>query len=242
MKQKNVLITGGSRGIGAAAVKAFSEKGYKVCFLYNKEVEKAEKVAKENNAIQLKCDVSDGEQVRASIRKAEALMGIEGFDIVICNAAISKIQLFDMMDTEDWKKIIDVNINGVYYVIKNVLPKMIWNKQGTIITVASMWGQVGASCEVAYSTTKAAIIGMTKSLAKEVASSGINVNCVSPGVIDTDMNCNLTTQDLEELKNEIPLGRLGTPKNIADTMVFLASDEAKYITGQVIGVNGGMVI
>ena len=162
--------------------------------------------------------------------------------MLINNAGIAESALFTDVTDEMWKRMLDTNLSGAFYASRAVLPNMISKKRGVILNVSSMWGQVGASCEVHYSAAKAGLIGMTKALAKEVGPSGIRVNCVSPGVIDTDMNANLSDSDIEALKNETPLERIGNATDIAEALLFLASDKASFITGQDIGVNGGLII
>ncbi|MBK5253471.1 MAG: 3-oxoacyl-ACP reductase FabG [Peptostreptococcaceae bacterium] len=235
---KNILITGGSRGIGAEAVRHFKSIGCNVVFLYKASEDLAKVISEETGAFAIKCDVSKHEEVEIAIKDAIVLLN-NRVDVIICNAGISKSGLVTDISHEDWGKIIDTNLNGVYYCIKSVLPNMVNNRSGKIITISSMWGEVGASCEVAYSSAKAGIIGMTKALAKELAPSYINVNCIAPGVIDTDMN---KIYNKEEMIEEIPMGRIGTVGDIVNTMEFLASDSSDYITGQIIGVNGGQVI
>lgn len=239
--KKTVLITGGSRGIGAETVKNFSKNKYKVVFFYNENKALAEKLCQEYDAVGIQCDVSDYTMVKKAVENAKVMAGTAGFDALVCNAGISVITTFGEMTIEQWHQVMDVNLNGTYYVIKEVLPDMLRNKRGKIVLVSSMWGQVGASCEVAYSTSKAGIIGLTKSLAKETALSGISVNCVAPGVIDTDMNKEISNIDMEAIREEIPMGRLGGSNEVAKAIAFLASEEASYITGQIVGVNGGLI-
>lgn len=232
---RNVLITGASRGIGAAAARAFAERGDKVFINYNNSQEAAEELVKETGGVAIRADVSNANEVNAMFEK------IGSVDILINNAGISGFYMLDAMSDEEWKRMIDVNLNSVFYCTRAVLPQMINRKQGAIVNVSSMWGICGASCEVAYSTAKAGIIGFTKALAKEVGPSGIRVNCVAPGVIDTDMNKALDEDAKKALCEETPLGRLGTPEEIAKAIVFLA-DENSFITGQILSPNGGLVI
>lgn len=232
---RNVLITGASRGIGAAAARAFAERGDKVFINYNNSQEAAEELVKEAGGVAIRADVSNANEVNAMFEK------IGSVDILINNAGISGFYMLDAMSDEEWKRMIDVNLNSVFYCTRAVLPQMINRKQGAIVNVSSMWGICGASCEVAYSTAKAGIIGFTKALAKEVGPSGIRVNCVAPGVIDTDMNKALDEDAKKALCEETPLGRLGTPEEIAKAIVFLA-DENSFITGQILSPNGGLVI
>ncbi len=237
---KVVFITGGSRGIGACAVKMFSLAGYRVAFTYLKSENEAVSLANEAGALAIKADASSSMQVKDAIELATRELG--HIDVLINNAGISEFSLFTDISDEMWHRMLDTNLSSAFYASRAVLPQMISRKSGCIINVSSMWGQVGASCEVHYSASKAGLIGLTRALAKEVAPSGIRVNCVAPGAIDTDMNASLSPEAIEEIKNETPLGRLGTPTEIANILLFLAGDESSFITGQVIGANGGMVI
>ncbi|MBQ2736485.1 MAG: 3-oxoacyl-ACP reductase FabG [Clostridia bacterium] len=237
---KTAFITGGSRGIGAECVRIFSKNGYRVAFSYLNSEKDALSLARECDALAIKSDVSVSEDITSAIKKATAELG--KIDVLINNAGISQSALFTDITDEMWQKMINTNLSGAFYATRAVLPQMISRKSGVILNVSSMWGQVGASCEVHYSTAKAGLIGMTKALAKEVGPSGIRVNCVSPGVIDTDMNKSLTNEDLNALKSDTPLGKIGTPTDIAELLLFLADDKASFITGQDIGVNGGLVI
>ena len=237
---KTVLITGGSRGIGAAMVRRFAAGGYRVAFVFEKAREAAEQLAKETGAYAIQADIGVACEARRAVTEAKAALG--EIDVLINNAAISSFSLFTDIAEAAWERIFAVNVNGAFYCTQSVLPDMISRKQGSIINVSSMWGQVGASCEVHYSATKAALIGMTRALAKEVGPSGITVNCIAPGVIATEMNGALDKDTLAALAEETPLGRLGEPAEIAECAYFLAGDGARFITGQVIGVNGGFVI
>lgn len=230
-----VLVTGASRGIGAAIARAFSKKGYTVYINYKTSRKEAEALGKEIGAIPVCADVSDPTQVQAMLKE------IGNVDVLVNNAGFAQFSMFDALSNEDWHKMLNVTLSGAFYCIKGVLPHMISQKKGAIINISSMWGITGASCEVAYSTAKAGLIGMTKALAKEVGPSGITVNCVAPGVIDTEMNKTLTEETIKELREETPLGRIGTPEDIAKTVLFLA-DPDSFITGQVISPNGGLVI
>ena len=232
---KHVLITGASRGIGAATARLFAKKGYRVTLNYRTEQEAAELLANEIGGIAIRADVADSAQV------AEMLQQIPGVDILINNAGFAQFGFFDSLSDEDWKRMMDVTLSGAFYCSRGVLPHMIHQKSGAIVNISSIWGLTGAACEVAYSTAKAGLIGMTRALAKEVGPSGIRVNCVAPGVIDTQMNANLDTDTIEHLKEETPLGRLGTPKEVAEAILFL-SDTDGFITGQVLSPNGGLVI
>jgi len=231
---KTVLITGGSRGIGAAAVERFSRRGDRVFFLYEKEHEKANAVAQKTGATAICCDVADGAAVR------EAYERIGDVDILICNAGISGVGLMSQTTEEAWDRLFDVNVKGIYHCVNGAMPGFLRKHRGCVITVSSMWGQVGASCEAAYSATKGAVIALTKALAKELGPSGIRVNCVAPGVVLTDM-CNAVAQDiLDEMAEEAPVGRNGVPADIAQAMEYLA--DAEFVTGQVLPVNGGYII
>lgn len=239
------LITGGSRGIGAACVRLFARSGYSVVFLANRSAEKAQTLTDELRAegcdvAYRLCDVSDGGKV-ASVM-ADILRTYHRVDALVNCAGIAHIGLFTDMTDAEWDALFAVNVRSVFSVTKAVLPGMISQQSGAIVNVSSMWGEVGASCEVAYSATKAALIGLTKALAKEVGPSGVRVNCVTPGVIDTDMNAQVTDEDRAALADETPLGRIGAAEEVASTALFLCGEGASFITGQVLGVSGGMVI
>lgn len=236
---KNVLITGGSRGIGEALVKEFSKNGYRVFFCYNKSEEKAKTIAEKTNSIPFKCDISKYDEVK---RMIDFIHGYGKISVLVNNAGIAEQKLFSDISEDDWDRMFNINIKGMFIVTKEVLPDMIHEKSGKIINFSSIWGIAGASCEVHYSASKAAVIGFTKALAKEVGLSGINVNCIAPGVIDTEMNSHLSAEDKKELCEETPLNRIGTAEEIAKTALFLASSDADFITGQVISPNGGIVI
>ncbi len=230
----NVVITGGSRGIGAEAVRQFAARGDKVYFLYEKEHEKAKLVAAETGATAICCDVSSGQAVKAAFAQ------IPDADVLICNAGISISGLINQTTEAQWDRLFDVNVKGMYHCINAVLPCLLKKQTGAIITVSSMWGQVGASCEAAYSATKGAVIALTKALAQELGPAGIRVNCIAPGVIETDMCANVDPSIMAELKEQTPVGRNGTPEDVAKAMVYLA--DAEFITGQVLAVNGGFVL
>ncbi|MGN0684872.1 3-oxoacyl-ACP reductase FabG [Subdoligranulum variabile] len=245
--KKNVLITGGSRGIGAAAVLAFARAGYQVAFTWNNHASAAEQVlaqaqqmAPNSRFLALRADAADAAQVATAVRRAEQELG--GLQVLVCNAGIAQQKLFTDTTDEDWRRIMGVDLDGAFYACRAVLPGMIHQKYGRILLVSSMWGQTGGSCEVAYSAAKAGLIGLGKALAKEEGPSGITVNIVAPGVIDTDMMAGFTDEDRAVLAGDTPVGRLGTPGEIARTLVFLADEASGYITGQVIGQNGGLVI
>ena len=229
-----VLITGGSRGIGAATVRRFSNAGHQVYFLYEKAHEAAAQVAAETGAIPICADVADREAVAAAFKKLPDL------DILVCNAGISIPGLMSMLPGEDWDRLFDVNVKGMYHCINAAMPFFLAKQAGSVVTVSSMWGQVGGSCEAAYSATKGAVIALSKALAKELGPSGIRVNCVAPGVILTDMCADIEPEILEELRQESPIGRNGTAEDVAEAIDYLAN--APFVTGQVLGVNGGFVI
>ncbi len=237
----NIIITGGSRGIGAEAVRAFVRGGNRVVFFYKKSDSAAGELAYETGATAIKCDVSDYNKVSQATDEAlEALGG--KVDVLILNAGISDFNLVTDIGPARWNEVMNTNLNSAYYCIDRLLPDMISEHNGSIVIVSSMWGQVGASCEVAYSVSKAGLIGLTKALAKEVGPSGIRVNCVAPGMIDTAMNNNVSDEIRSEIADETPLERIGTPDDVVKTIEFLASEKSSFITGQVIGVNGGLVI
>lgn len=230
----NVLITGGSRGIGAAAVRAFSARGDRVAFFYEKEDEKAAAVAAETGALAVRCDVADEAAVNAAFAQ------LPGTDLLVNNAGIADYALINTITPERWHRLFAVNVDGAFYCIRAALPHMLRQQSGCILNVSSMWGQIGASCEAAYSATKGAILALTKALAQELGPSGIRVNCVSPGVILTDMVANVAPEVLAELAQEAPLGKNGTPEDVAQAMVYLAG--AGFVTGQNLPVNGGFVL
>ena len=243
--RKIALITGGSRGIGAACVRAFAEDGYAVVFLYNKSADKAETLVQQlrsegRDVAAYRCDVSEPQQVQATI--ADILRTYHRIDALVNCAGIAHIGLFTDMTEAEWDHLFAVNVRSAFSVTKAVLPGMISQQKGAIVNVSSMWGEVGASCEVAYSATKAALIGLTKALAKEVGPSGVRVNCVTPGVIDTDMNAQLTEEERASLADETPLGCIGSAEEVAKTILFLCGEGASFITGQVLGISGGLVI
>ena len=231
---KTVVITGGSRGIGAAAVRLFASKGYRVYFLYEKNHEAAKAVAGETGATPICCDVADADAVKATFQK------IGHLDVLICNAGIVHYGLMSMMEESAWDRIFDVNVKGIFNCVNAAMPAFLQTHAGSIITVSSMWGQVGASCEAAYSATKGAVIALTKALAKELGPSGIRCNCVAPGVILTDMCASVDPEILAGMAEESPIGRNGTPEDVAKAMEYLA--EAEFVTGQVLSVNGGYVV
>lgn len=231
---ETTVITGGSRGIGAATVARFAARGDRVVFLYEKDHEAAWKVAQATGAEAICCDVADGEAVR------RAFETIGHLDNLILCAGICRYGLLQDLSEEDWDRIFAVNVKGIYTCVKAAMPAFLQAQKGSIITVSSMWGQVGASCEAAYSATKGAVIALTKALAKELGPSGIRVNCVAPGVILTDMCASVAPEVLTGLAEETPVGRNGKPEDVAYAMEYLAG--AEFITGEILAVNGGYVI
>lgn len=245
MKTKTVLVTGASRGIGRACAELFAKNGHRVIIHYYKskaEAETLERELKETgySAYCYRADVADAEQVREMFAWIGKVFG--GVDILVNNAGIAKTALFTDMDEEDWEEVLNVNVKGMLRCTKHTLPFMIHKKSGKIINISSIWGVCGASCEAVYSASKAAVIGFTKALAQEVGPSGICVNCVAPGVIDTDMNAALSQADKDVLAQQTPLGRLGTAQEVAAAVYFLAGDAADFITGQALSPNGGLVL
>ena len=237
---KNVLVTGGSRGIGRAIVKAFSEKGYKVEFTYKSSHEEALTLSKETGAFPINADSASADAVLSAVKSAEKNLG--KIDILINNAAVSSTNLFTDITLEDWNRELNVNLTSAFLYTKETVPGMISRKWGRIINISSMWGVVGASCEVCYSTAKAALIGMTKALAKELGPSGITVNAIAPGLIDTDMNNHLTEEEKNDLIDMTPMSRIGKTCDVAAAVLFLAGDDASFITGDVLNLSGGFVI
>jgi 3-oxoacyl-[acyl-carrier protein] reductase len=237
---KTAIITGASRGIGKAAAYRLAEDGFTPIINYRKNEESALQIAEETGGIAICADISDKEQVNEMIK--EVLLKTGRIDVLVNNAGISVSGLFTEILPEEEELIWKVNVQGTFNCTKAVLPFMINAKSGKIINISSMWGQTGASCEVHYSATKAAIMGFTKALAKEAGPSGINVNCIAPGVIITDMNAEHSSVIMDGLRDETPLERLGTPQDIAESIAFLASEKSSFITGQIIGVNGGFII
>ncbi len=241
---KVALVTGASRGIGAATAKALAKAGYAVAVNYAKNDEAAERVINEirlngAEAYKFKADISKAEEVEKLFIDVKNCLG--EVDVLVNNAGIAHIGLLQDMSEDDICSLMGINLLGAIYCAKEAIKSMISKKSGIIINVSSMWGEVGASCEVVYSASKAGLIGFTKALAKEVGPSGIRVNCVSPGVINTDMNRELDDDAIDALCQETPLLRIGTPEDVARTIAFLASDEAAFVTGQIFSVNGGII-
>ncbi len=236
----NILITGGSRGIGKATVRRFSAEGHTVAFIYNRSDEAAKALSDETGAIAIKADISNAAEAKNAALEASARLG--RIDVLINNAGISEIKLFTDISNEDWNKMLGTNLSGVFYVTREVSKAMISKKFGRIINIGSMWGKTGASCEVHYSASKAGLRGMTMALAKELGPSGITVNCIEPGVIETEMNACIDGEAMQSLIDETPLCRLGKPDDVASLAYFLASEEASFITGQIIGVDGGFAV
>ncbi len=244
---KTVIVTGGSRGIGKAIVYAFANAGYNVILNYNQSEQSAKNIVEDlkecKGVVEMfKADVSRRNEVDAMIEYVNKEFG--GIDVVVNNAGISHVGLFDEITEEEFRKVMDVNLMGVFNVTQSALKEcMLSKKEGVIINISSIWGISGASCEVAYSASKAGVIGLTKGLAKELAPSNITVNAIAPGAIATDMIYKeYSEQEITQIEKDIPMGRLGTPVEIANLTLYLASDNARYITGQVISPNGGMVI
>ena len=229
-----VIITGGSRGIGAAAVELFAAKGHQVYFFYAASEDAARALSQKTGATAIRCDVSDGAAVKAAFAQ------IPDADILICNAGISHFGLMSMLGEETWDRLFNVNVKGIYHCVNAAMPAFLKKQKGSIITVSSMWGRVGASCEAAYSATKGAVIALTKALAKELGPSGIRVNCVAPGVILTDMCAGFDEETLAGLAQEAPVGRNGDPMDVAKAMEYLAN--ADFVTGHILNVDGGFAI
>lgn len=237
---RTVLITGGSRGIGRAMVELFSKEGYSVAFTYKSSENEAKSLAEATGALAIRADNAAEADVINAVKTVEQAYG--KIDCLINNAAISSFSLFTDLTLDDWNSIISTNLTGAFLYSKAVIPGMVSRKCGRIINITSMWGIVGSSCEVHYSTTKAALIGMTKALAKELGPSGITVNAIAPGVISTDMNKKLAESDLLSLADETPLMRLGEPSEVASAALFLAGDGASFITGEIMNVSGGYIV
>jgi len=240
---KTAIITGGSGGIGAACCRKLAQSGYNIAFGYLNNEISAKSLCREigdNKCICIKADISDPVQAHFLVKEAERTFG--SVDVLVNNAAISQSGLFQCVLPEELDEIININIKGAFFVAQETAKAMLKNHRGSIINISSMWGETGASTEVAYSMTKAALIGFTKALAKELGPSGIRVNCITPGLIDTKMNSCYSKEDLDIIVDETPLCRIGKPEDVASAVEFLAGDEASFITGQILGVNGGYII
>lgn len=240
---KTAVITGASKGIGAAIAVAFAKSGYKVVINYNKSEERARSLCQILNdtypteAVCIQADVSTPEGAKKLI--SESLSAFGDIDVLVNNAGIAQQKLFTDITNEDWQNMINTNLSSVFYVSREAVPFMVSKKSGSIVNISSIWGETGGSCEVHYSAAKAGVIGLTKALAKELAPSGITVNCVCPGVIRTDMLSSFTADDLKALAEETPVMRLGSPKDVADAVFYLGTNSG-FVTGQVLGVNGGL--
>lgn len=237
---KRVIVTGGSRGIGAGIVRAFANEGAKVAFLYRNAQEAAEKVSRETGSIAVRCELGDASDAERGMR--EAISALSGVDVLVNNAGICKSGLIQDLSLDDWNRLIAVDLTAVYICTRICVPEMVRQKYGRIVNISSIWGMVGASCEVGYSAVKAGVIGLSKALAMELGPSGITVNCVCPGVIDTDMCASYDDKTRRELAEATPVGRLGTPEDIADAVLYFSGDGASFVTGQVLSPNGGFTI
>ena len=235
-----ILISGGTRGIGKAIVERFARQGHHVIFLYRNSHTAAKKLEQTSGAVGICCDISDAISVQKAVESALSLLG--GIDVLIHNAGIAQIKLFTELSDEDWHAMLNTHLSGAFYLSRAVAPSMIRQKFGRIIHIGSMWGKIGASCEVHYSAAKAGLRGMTMALAKELGPSGITVNCIEPGVIETEMNEALDKETRRALCDETPIGRMGTPEEVAALAAFLAEEASGFITGQCIGIDGGFAI
>ena len=234
---RRVLISGGSRGIGAECVRRYTSLGDAVVFIYNKSSGSAQALSAETGAIAIQADVSDAVEAKSAVNQAVEKLG--GIDILVNNAGVAHIGLFTDLTDAEWRCLCDTNLSSVIYLSREASKYMVRQHGGSIVNIGSVWGRAGASCEVAYSATKAGLRGFTRALAKELGPSGITVNCIEPGVIDTEMNAALDEETRASLADETPLGRLGTSADVAATVEFLTSPEAAFITGQILGVDGG---
>ena len=233
----SVFITGGSRGIGAACVRAFAEAGRLAAFTYSARRDKAETLSAETGALALCADSADRDAVESAVKTARESLG--AIDTVVCNAGIAQQKLFQDITDDEWLTMLNVNLMGAVRTIRAALPDMLHRQKGSVVIVSSMWGERGASCESHYAASKAALIGLSKSLALELGPSGIRVNCVAPGVIDTDMNAMHGGDVMQSLADETPLERIGRADEVADSILYLCSEKASFVTGQVLGVTGG---
>lgn len=237
---KNVLITGGSRGIGRACVEKFAREGYTVSFIYNNSDAAASELSASTGACAIKADISNPNEAKRAVNDAISTMG--GVDILVNNAGISLIKLFTETTDEDYFNVINTNFGGTFFVTREAVKPMISRHYGRIVNIGSMWGKTGASCEVAYSASKSAIEGFTKALAKELGPSGITVNCIEPGVINTEMNSELDEATLKELCDETPVGKIGDANELAEFIYLMATEKSGFLTGQIIGFDGGFAI
>lgn len=238
---RRVLITGGSRGIGAAAVRQFAAAGHAVAFTYLTSEKEAAELARETGAVMIRADCRSEEDAFRAVSDAERALG-GPIEVLVNNAGISRSGLLTDLSLKEWNEILAVNLTGAFLFSRAVIPGMVRQRYGRILQISSIWGMVGASCEVAYSASKAGLLGFTKALAKELGPSGITVNAIAPGVIDTKMNAALGEDTLAELAEETPLCRIGTPEEIASSILFLAGSGGDFITGQVLSPNGGFVV
>lgn len=234
---RKIIVTGGSRGIGAAVVKRFAENGDRVVFFYRSNGEAAARVAESTGACAIKCDISCPEDAARGMDEAVKMLG--GLDVLVNCAGVAQIKLFTDIDDADWRRMLDTDLSGAFYTCRAAAREMIRNHSGRIVNIGSVWGRVGASCEVHYSAAKSGLRGLTLALAKELGPSGITVNCVEPGVIETEMNAILDENTKAELADETPLCRMGEPREVAEAVFFLAGEGASFITGQCLGVDGG---
>lgn len=241
-----VLITGSSRGIGAACARRFARDGWRVAVHYHRSEKEARALAEEllgsgAEAVVVRGDLSDPEQAARAVDRAREALG--HLDALVCSAGEAlPVQLLTDTTDDQWRRVMGIDLDGVFHTLRAAIPGMVSRKRGAIVTISSMWGVTGGSCEAPYSAAKAGVIGLTKALAKELGPSGIRVNCVAPGAIETDMTAFLTREDRAALAEETPLGRMGAPEEVAEAVRFLAGEEARFITGQVLRVDGGMVI
>ena len=238
---KRILISGGSRGIGACLVRGFCKAGHRVAFFYRESADAAAAVAAESGAVAIQCDVSDPVAVANGVERAREALG-GGIDILVHNAGVAHFgPLCDLTD-DDWRRVADTNLSGAVYLTRAVQKDMIAAGRGRIVFIGSMWGKVGASCEAAYSASKAGLRGFTMAMAKELGPSNVTVNCVEPGLIDTEMNARLDAAARAALVDETPIGRIGTPEDVYAAVEFLTGDAAGFVTGQCLGVDGGFAI